>query len=390
MKTSHQIFFKNSNHLDEIPSESIHLVVTSPPYPMIEMWDEMFYIQNSNIGQALNENKGALAFELMHCQLDRVWIEIARVLKTGGIVCINIGDATRRIGGNFTLFANHSRILTYFLKTRCFQCLPIIIWRKQTNAPNKFMGSGMMPPGAYITLEHEYVLILRKGPLRTFNTVEDKKNRRQSAFFWEERNQWFSDVWMDLKGTGQKLFANNARDRSAAFPFELPYRLISMFSVKGDNVLDPFLGMGTTMFAAMAAGRNSMGYEIEKKFGPEILNRLNGISDFFNQRIQKRLSDHINFIKNRFSQKGQFKHANKHYGFPVVTRQEKELLLNAPTSVLRNSEDFFEVTYSERAQENFSENWDPYFTEPAEISNKIPKLVPKKKPVQEQLFKNSS
>jgi DNA modification methylase len=117
-----------------------------------------------------------------------------------------------------------------------FSALPAILWRKQTNAPNKFMGSGMMPPGAYVTLEHEYILILRKGNKREFTSIKEKQNRRESAFFQEERNFWFSDVWMDLKGTTQNLFDNKATERSAAYPFELPYRLISMFSVKSDTV----------------------------------------------------------------------------------------------------------------------------------------------------------
>ncbi|MGD9382562.1 MAG: hypothetical protein PVH55_00780 [Desulfobacterales bacterium] len=82
-----------------------------------------------------------------------------------------------------------------------FSTLPCIIWRKQTNAPNKFMGSGMLPAGAYVTLEHEYILILGKGPKRVFEKQEDKRKRHDSAIFWEERNSWYSDVWFDAKGT---------------------------------------------------------------------------------------------------------------------------------------------------------------------------------------------
>ena len=133
------------------------------------------------------------------------------------------------------------------------------------------MGSGMLPAGAYVTLEHEYILILRKGSKREFKLDAQKQNRRESAFFWEERNAWFSDVWMDLKGTSQNLGNRTARLRSAAFPFDLPYRLLNMFSVKGDTVVDPFLGIGTTMWAAMAAGRNCIGYEIEARLRDEIV-----------------------------------------------------------------------------------------------------------------------
>jgi DNA modification methylase len=170
-----------------------------------------------------------------------------------------------------------------------FSALPAILWRKQTNAPNKFMGSGMMPPGAYVTLEHEYILMLRKGNKKEFKTNEEKKIRRESSFFWEERNVWFSDVWMDLKGTSQNLFDNKARDRSAAYPFELPYRLTTMFSVKGNTVLDPFFGIGTTMYAAMAAARNSIGYEIDRNLKEQIISKSSGIVGFSNKRIEERL-----------------------------------------------------------------------------------------------------
>ena len=97
MKTKHQIIFQNSNKLRNIPAESVDLIVTSPPYPMIEMWDGIFADQNPAISKALKVKKGPLAFELMHKVLDSVWDEVHRVLKRGAIACINIGDATRTI-----------------------------------------------------------------------------------------------------------------------------------------------------------------------------------------------------------------------------------------------------------------------------------------------------
>lgn len=333
---------------------SVDLVVTSPPYPMIEMWDEIFVKQNDRIGQALKRQDGPLAFELMHAELDRVWAEIFRVLKPGGIACINIGDATRTVNSHFSLYTNHSRILTYMIGSG-FSALPTILWRKQTNAPNKFMGSGMMPPGAYVTLEHEYVLILRKGGKREFDTGEEKKTRRESAFFWEERNNWFSDVWLDLKGTTQKLFDNKTRNRSGAFPFELPYRLINMFSIKGDVVLDPFLGLGTTMFAAMAANRNSIGYEIDPGFKDLIMSKLSSVIGLSNTRIIERLNEHFAFIENRYANKKGLKHINKHYQFPVMTKQETELLINELNEVKQLSKDSFEVIYADQPQTDFIE-----------------------------------
>ena len=100
-----------------IPSSSVHLVVTSPPYPMIEMWDEMFKRQNKEIAKALNHQDGLQAFERMHRELDPVWKEVHRILINGGIACINIGDAVRTIDGVFRLYPNHSRILSAMLKT---------------------------------------------------------------------------------------------------------------------------------------------------------------------------------------------------------------------------------------------------------------------------------
>ena len=133
-----------------IEDESIDLVVTSPPYPMIEMWDEIMSLQNPFIKEALARNPSE-AFEMMHQELDEVWKECFRVLKEGGMMCINIGDATRTINKEFKLFNNHTRIVNSCLSIG-FTNLPNIIWRKQTNAPNKFMGSGMLPCGAYVTL----------------------------------------------------------------------------------------------------------------------------------------------------------------------------------------------------------------------------------------------
>jgi len=336
--------------MTDLPDGYIDLVVTSPPYPMIEMWDEIFANQNGKIGEAIKKKNGPLAYELMHQELDKVWDEIFRVLKDGGIACINIGDATRTINGHFALYTNHSRIHTYMQKIG-FSALPAILWRKQTNAPNKFMGSGMMPPGAYVTLEHEYVLILRKGNKKEFKTNTEKKIRRESSFFWEERNVWFSDVWMDLKGTTQNLFDNKARERSAAFPFELPYRLITMFSVKGDTVLDPFLGIGTTMYASMATGRNSVGYEIDINLREFILSNYAGIVSFSNKRITERLKKHLEFVEDRYQKMGKFKYMNKHYLFPVVTSQETDLIINELKSVTKTDENAYEVAYSDEAQE---------------------------------------
>jgi DNA modification methylase len=339
-----------------LPSESADLMVTSPPYPMVEMWDEMFSRQSASVKKALGKNDGPRAFENMHRLMDPIWEEVYRVLKVGGFACINIGDATRTVNDNFVLYPNHARILQFALGLG-FSTLPCILWRKQTNAPNKFMGSGMLPAGAYVTLEHEYILILRKGPKREFKNKEDKRNRHESAVFWEERNHWFSDVWFDVKGMPQSLNNKDARLRSAAYPFEVAYRLINMYSVKGDTVLDPFLGTGTTTAAAIASGRNSIGYEIDRSLDNVIDRIKDVIVDSSRQIIRQRLAKHIEFVVQQRKTKQRFKHNNLHYGFPVKTAQEKELLLNDPLKIREVKEGCFEVQYSGKPQPEFCKNW---------------------------------
>lgn len=329
MKTSHQLLTGSSARLSKIDDACINLTVTSPPYPMIEMWDEMFSKQNHKIGEALAENNGALAFELMHREMDKVWTELERVTVSGGFVCINIGDATRTIAQNFQLFSNHARIIQKFISLG-FQNLPNIIWRKATNSPNKFMGSGMMPPGAYVTLEHEHILIFRKGYKREFHTTDEKEARRASSYFWEERNVWFSDLW-DFRGASQSIKNSKTRERSAAYPFELSYRLINMFSVKGDNVLDPYLGTGTTVLSAMAAGRNSFGCDIDKVLIKDFFKQnLESLKYDLNQVVYDRLKRHETFVEERKKEKGEdtFKHVSKHYDFAVMTNCERHLMLN--------------------------------------------------------------
>ncbi|MBI4776316.1 MAG: site-specific DNA-methyltransferase [Deltaproteobacteria bacterium] len=356
MKTTHEILFSDSRAMKALPDESVNLILTSPPYPMIEMWDELFSLQDAGVKKKLKQGDGAGAFELMHRLLDSTWKEAYRVIKTGGFACINIGDAVRTIDGNFVLYTNHARILKSAQELG-FSSLPCVLWRKQTNAPNKFMGSGMLPAGAYVTLEHEYILILRKGPKREFIIEPEKENRRESALFWEERNTWFSDVWFDVKGTPQALNDKDARNRSAAFPFELAYRLINMYSVKNDLVVDPFLGIGTTTAAAIASGRNSVGYELDPTLGDALFRLKDGIVDTSRRLVRQRLIRHVEFVVQRLKAKGVLKHENIHYGFPVMTSQEKELLFNDPQNIKATSQNAYEVEYSTVPQKEFCRNW---------------------------------
>jgi DNA modification methylase len=374
--------------MEELPDNSIDLVVTSPPYPMIEMWDPIFSAFQPKISTLLKKGEGPRAFEAMHTILDTVWKECHRVLKPGRFACINIGDATRTLKERFSLYTNHARILAA-AQTLGFSALPCILWRKQTNAPNKFMGSGMLPAGAYVTLEHEYILILRKGLKREFTKESDKQNRRESAVFWEERNAWFSDVWFDIKGSVQSLGDKTARKRSGAYPFELAHRLINMYSVRGDQVLDPFLGTGTTMAAAMAAGRNSVGYELDASLGPGISALAQTVDVTGAQVIQQRLIRHITFVLERIKTRGPLKHKNQHYGFPVMTAQERELIFNTPTSVTQTLDHQYRVTYDVLPQKEFCRDWSSLLAgkEAGHLVTALKKSVtPKNKITQGELF----
>ncbi len=343
MFTEHRLYIKDAGEAGELEDGSIDLVVTSPPYPMIAMWDQLFMGMNGAIGGALRRQDGRTAFALMHGELDRVWEEVYRVLKEGAFVCINIGDAVRTLGNRFQLFSNHGRIQEKMFALG-FDLLPVILWRKQTNAPNKFMGSGMLPAGAYVTLEHEYILIFRKGNKRVFSTMEEKLKRQQSAFFWEERNAWFSDLW-DFKGTRQEKDGEELRKRSGAFPFLLPFRLINMYSQIGDTVLDPFLGTGTTSLAAMACGRNSVAYELDGSFVPPLREKMIHESLLLNRYNLERLQAHHAFVVNRTAEKGPLKYCNEFFDFPVMTAQEQKMKLVFLEKVEELAENHYRTLY---------------------------------------------
>ena len=358
MKTSHRAHFSDSRCMRQLADRSAALVVTSPPYPMIEMWDPLFAARHPAVRATLDAADGLQAFELMHAELDPVWREVHRILIPGGFACINVGDAARTLGGSFMLYPNHARILTALLALG-FTPLPSIIWRKPTNAPNKFMGSGMLPAGAYVTLEHEHVLIARKGGKREFAGDAPKQLRRESALFWEERNQWYSDVWLELRGSRQGLQRGAPRPRSGAYPFELAYRLVQMFSVKGDTVVDPFLGTGTTLRAAAAGARNSVGYEIEPGFRTDVFSGLDDWAAAANARVAERIDDHLRFVEECRRTGRVLRHRNVPHGFPVVTGQERELRLELVERVTPLEADLVEATYRPVAAVAPDGGWEP-------------------------------
>ncbi|WP_136689305.1 DNA-methyltransferase [Halorhabdus amylolytica] len=333
MESTHAVVTGDARDLD-LPSDAVELVVTSPPYPMIEMWDDAFAAQDSAIGDALAAEDGDRAFELMHDLLETVWTELRRVLVEGGIAAINVGDATRSLD-RFRQYPNAAEI-TSRMRNQGFDVLPDIIWRKPANSAAKFMGSGMVPPNAYPTLEHESILLFRNGGRRSFPPGDEA--RYESAYFWEERNRWFSDLW-DVRGTDQDL-AESVRDRSGAFPVEIPLRLIRMFSVHGDTVIDPFWGTGTTSLAAMLAGRNSVGYERDSDLLATFDDRLEGLPARSRERARDRLERHREWVREQAADGPDLAYENEHYGTPVRTKQERQLRLYAVESVRETDEGY--------------------------------------------------
>jgi len=280
LQTQHKIIIGNSQKMPEIPDCSIHLMVTSPPYPMIQMWDHQFSESDPKIAMLwknleTNPQQETIAqiYNAMHENLAEVWKETYRVLIEGGIACINIGDATRTMNSSFRVYPNHARVIEH---CECigFTSLPYILWKKPTTKPmykgkGAFLGSGFLPPNAYVTLDCEYILIFRKGKLRHFPPKDHL--RYDSALTKKQRDEWFSQIWAV---TGSRQTADALERRTAAYPEEIANRLIKMFSVKGDTVLDPFLGSGTTTKAAIQNCRNSIGYEIDPNLLPTIKKKL--------------------------------------------------------------------------------------------------------------------
>jgi site-specific DNA-methyltransferase (cytosine-N4-specific) len=269
--------------MSEVVDNSVQLMLTSPPYPMIQMWDSQFCQTDPKIKQSweklsTNPKIAGQIYDLMHENLTKTWQETYRVLIEGGMAAINIGDATRRLDNKFRLFPNHSRIIEACEKIG-FTTLPYILWKKPTTKPHykgkgAFLGSGFLPPNAYVTLDCEFILLFRKGNLRKFPPRD--QIRYESKFTKEQRDEWFSQIWT-LKGTRQTT--DEIERRTAAYPNEIAERLIKMFSIKGDTVLDPFLGSGTTMKAAIHNQRSCIGYEVEENLLPTIQKTINNTPD---------------------------------------------------------------------------------------------------------------
>lgn len=256
MKTHHTIINGDSRKMTEIEDESVHLIVTSPPY-----WQLKDYGTENQIG--FNDS-----YEEYINHLNLVWQECYRVLHEGCRLCINIGDQFARsvYYGRYKVIPIHSEIIR-FCETLGLDFMGQIIWQKSTTmnttGGGSVMGSYPYPRNGIVKLDFEYILLFKKQGNPPLPSRDRKIN---SAMTNEEWNTFFNGHW---------VFSGVKQDKHLAmFPEELPHRLIKMFSFEGDIVLDPFLGSGTTSLAAKKLGRNSIGYEINADFIPVIKSKV--------------------------------------------------------------------------------------------------------------------
>jgi len=256
MKTTHKIIIGDSRWMNEVPDESVHLIITSPPY-----WQLKDYGSEKQIG--FNDT-----YEEYINNLNLVWKECHRVLSKGCRLCINVGDQFARsvYYGRYKVIPIRTEIIK-FCESIGFDYMGAIIWQKVTTCNTTggatVMGSFPYPRNGILKLDYEFILIFKKygNAPKVSNEIKE-----QSKLTQDEWNQYFTGHWN---------FPGEKQDKHLAmFPEELPKRLIKMFSFVGDTVLDPFLGSGTTSLAAKNLKRNSIGYEINEDFLPLIEEKL--------------------------------------------------------------------------------------------------------------------
>lgn len=252
-RTRHRLHLGDARNLAWIADESVHLVVTSPPYWTLKQYE-------TSMGQM-----GAIEdYENFLAELDKVWRECERVLMPGGRVCCVVGDVCipRKRSGRHYVVPLHSDIQVRSRRLG-LECLTPILWHKIANGVTEAEGNGAgfygkpYQPGAIVKNDIEYVLFLRKGgAYRSPSSMQ----KELSMLTKDEMQRWFRSIWTDMPG------ASTRSGHPAPYPPALAERLIRMFSFAGDTVLDPFAGTASTTIAAIASGRNSIANEIEPKY----------------------------------------------------------------------------------------------------------------------------
>ena len=243
----------------EIDDGSVHLVITSPPY-----WQLKDYGCAEQLGFSDS-------YEEYVNHLNLVWSECYRTLHDGCRLCVNIGDQFARAAhyGRYKVIPIRTEIIR-FCETIGFDYMGAIIWQKvtttNTSGGGSVMGSFPFPRNGIVKLDYEFILLFKKGGKAPVVPAASKEESRMTTAEW---NTCFSGHW-NFPGERQD-------DHLAAFPRELPRRLIKMFSMVGERVLDPFLGSGTTCQVAADLGRHSVGYEINADYLPIISDKLAGI-----------------------------------------------------------------------------------------------------------------
>ncbi len=252
-RTTHRLRLGDARDLSWIPNQSVHLVVTSPPYWTLKEYE--------HTAEQLGDVED---YEHFLSELDKVWAECARVLAPGGRICCVVGDVCvpRKRHGRHLVMPLHADIQ---VRSRHLglDCLTPILWQKIANGVTEAKGNGAgfygkpYQPGAIIKNDVEYILFLRKGgEYRSPSTLQ----RALSMLTKDEMQSWMRSTWTDIKGESTR------RGHPAPYPVSLAERLIKMFSFAGDTVLDPFSGTASTALAALATGRNSISNELEPTY----------------------------------------------------------------------------------------------------------------------------
>ncbi len=255
-----KIIIGDSRAMIEVADDCVDLVVTSPPYWHIKDYGVAGQI---GYGQTLHQYLTGLFY---------TWGECFRVLRPGSRLCLNVGDQFARaaVYGRYKVIPLHAEFIGQGERLG-FDYLGAIIWQKKTTMNTSgganVMGSYPYPPNGLVEIDYEFILIFKKpGEGRKVS----KEVKEASKLTKEEWKEYFSGHWRF--GGARQL------GHEAMFPEELPRRLIRMFTFQGDTVLDPFLGSGTTVKAALESGRNALGYEINENFLEILLGKL-GIKD---------------------------------------------------------------------------------------------------------------